>query len=923
MIASTNEWVVPLSAVGPGDLPRVGGKGVNLGAMIAAGLPVPSGFCVTTAAFDRFVAQDAGMVEALAELDRLDPDDLEGVRARAGRLRARLGELPVPPEVLEAVRRALQAAGPEHAYAVRSSATLEDLPQASFAGQQDTHLQVRGATAIEPRVRDCWASLFTDRAVLYRRQHGFPSRAARLAVVVQRMVASDVSGILFTADPVTGHRGVCSIDASYGLGEALVSGLVDADLYRLDKATGVVLEARVGAKARAIVGTEAGGTVTREVPPEDRARRCLADRELATLLELANTVEALQGCPQDLEWGIEAGKLWLLQARAITSLFPIPTPVHPDGGARVYLSFGHVQVNTAPMPPMAHDVVRWLVPFGKPRARMRSPVVASAGGRIYFDLTPALLRRPLSRVLPAMLMNIDPGIARRLVVVRDRPGFREGGAHRVARLRSVGWLVRRVAPGVLRRVLWASHERARDEFAALVEASRRGFAERFAAAPPGAPRLREASHAVGDFFHGPVFPMQVPLILVGLVSWKLLQRLVRGRVPEATVQALYRGLPGNVTTDMDLELGDIADRAREVPGLVEHLRREPPARAIETARALPGTDAFIAEWERFMARYGQRGPGEIDVTTPRWADDPSSLVTILVGITGDEPGAHRRRHRAAVREAEAAAAAIEQAAGGGPWGWLRRPLARALARRARAYLGLREHAKYVVTLLLMHVRRAVVEAAGMAVARGRLERVEDGFMLGLDELAAAVEGDDDGEALRAEVARRREALGRHARLVPPRVITSEGEQPPLPDEAGPLPPGELAGHAASAGVVEGVARVVLDPAKEVLEAGEILVAPFTDPGWTPLFVHAKGLVMEVGGLMTHGSVVAREYGLPAVVGVDGATTRIRTGQRLRVDGDRGRVVLLPEAELEGAEASMAIRAAENDGEASAEARARP
>jgi phosphoenolpyruvate synthase/pyruvate phosphate dikinase len=251
MIASTNEWVVPLSAVGPGDLPRVGGKGVNLGAMIAAGLPVPSGFCVTTAAFDRFVAQDAGMVEALAELDRLDPDDLEGVRARAGRLRARLGELPVPPEVLEAVRRALQAAGPEHAYAVRSSATLEDLPQASFAGQQDTHLQVRGATAIEPRVRDCWASLFTDRAVLYRRQHGFPSRAARLAVVVQRMVASDVSGILFTADPVTGHRGVCSIDASYGLGEALVSGLVDADLYRLDKATGVVLEARVGAPSRA------------------------------------------------------------------------------------------------------------------------------------------------------------------------------------------------------------------------------------------------------------------------------------------------------------------------------------------------------------------------------------------------------------------------------------------------------------------------------------------------------------------------------------------------------------------------------------------------------------------------------------------------------------------------------------------------
>jgi pyruvate,water dikinase len=377
-----------------------------------------------------------------------------------------------------------------------------------------------------------------------------------------------------------------------------------------------------------------------------------------------------------------------------------------------------------------------------------------------------------------------------------------------------------------------------------------------------------------------------------MLSWGLLRRLVRGRVPDATVRALSRGLPGNVTTDMDLELGDLADRAREVPGLVEHLRSVVPARAIEEARALPGTEAFLAEWDRFIERYGHRGPGEIDVTTPRWADDPSSLVTSLVGIASDEPGAHRRRQQAAVQEAEAAAAAIVEAAGGGLWGWLRRPLARGLVRRVRAYLGLREHGKYVATMMLMHTRRAIVEAAGMAVERGRLERVEDGFLLTLDELVTAVEGDDVGE-LRHEVARRREAFERWARLVPPRVITSEGEQPVLPDD-GPLPPGELAGHAASAGVVEGVARVVLDPSRQVLEAGEILVAPFTDPGWTPLFVHARGLVMEVGGLMTHGSVVAREYGLPAVVGVDGATSRIRTGQRVRVDGDRGRVVLLDE-----------------------------
>jgi pyruvate,water dikinase len=489
-------------------------------------------------------------------------------------------------------------------------------------------------------------------------------------------------------------------------------------------------------------------------------------------------------------------------------------------------------------------------------------------------------------------MNIDPGIARRLQAVRDRPGFVERRAQRAARRKTLLAFARRVVPRLLHRLFWARPERAREEFAVLVDDSRRGYAERFARAEPGTPRLREASHALGDFFYGPLLPMQLPLIIGGMLSWGLLRRLVRGRVPDATVRALSRGLPGNVTTDMDLELGDLADRAREVPGLVEHLRSAVPARAIEEARALPGTEAFLAEWDRFIERYGHRGPGEIDVTTPRWADDPSSLVTSLVGIASDEPGAHRRRQQAAVQEAEAAAAAIVEAAGGGLWGWLRRPLARGLVRRVRAYLGLREHGKYVATMMLMHTRRAIVEAAGMAVERGRLERVEDGFLLTLDELVTAVEGDDVGE-LRHEVARRREAFERWARLVPPRVITSEGEQPVLPDD-GPLPPGELAGHAASAGVVEGVARVVLDPSRQVLEAGEILVAPFTDPGWTPLFVHARGLVMEVGGLMTHGSVVAREYGLPAVVGVDGATSRIRTGQRVRVDGDRGRVVLLDE-----------------------------
>lgn len=888
----SQDLVISLTEVGADDLPTVGGKGANLGVLAAAGLPVPSGFCVTTAAFDRFMGQDAEIEAMLGALDELSAEDVEGVRQRAGRLREHLRTLEVPEAVAKAVRAAVVEAGQEHAYAVRSSATLEDLPDASFAGQQDTYLEIRGAADIEQRVRDCWASLFTDRAVLYRRQHGYRSSAARLAVVVQRMARPEVSGILFTADPVSGHRGICSIDASYGLGEALVSGLVDADLYRVNKATGALVEVRVGAKARAIRPRDEGGTHMVDVPESDRERRCLDDEAVASLTELGRRVEALQGGPQDIEWGIEDGEVTLLQARAITSLFPLPEPVAP-GRPRVYVSFGHIQVNTVPMVPMAHSVFGHVFPFFKPGPGQVSRMLASAGGRIYMDLTAPLLRWPMSKVIPRVLMTLDSPIAERLIAAIDRPEFHKGDKGRVLPRRGVLALVRRALPRLLYRLWWARPMRSHEEYRQIIESNAEQCRQRLAAAEPGGPRLRESIRLLSELFLGPLLKTHFSMLMAGMMAWGLLRKVMRGRVSEATVRALSRGLPGNITTDMDLELGDLADRAREIPTLAEHLKEASPESAIESARALPEAAPFLERWDRFIDRYGHRGPGEIDISVPRWADDPASLVTSLVGMLGSEPGDHRRRHAAAVAEGEAAVEEILAASRGGLG--LRYRLVRRLVAAARAYLALREHGKFLAMQTLMRVRVAVVEAAGLAVQRGWLGHEDDAWMLTLDELVALFEGGDPA-AMRGQIEQRRDDYARYARLVPPRVMTSDGEQP-APREVVELAPGELGGLAASAGTVEGVARVVLDPREQVLHAGEILVAPFTDPGWTPLFVHASGLVMEVGGLMTHGSVVAREYGLPAVVGVDGATTRIRTGQRIRVDGDRGRVTLLDDEEV--------------------------
>jgi pyruvate,water dikinase len=342
----------------------------------------------------------------------------------------------------------------------------------------------------------------------------------------------------------------------------------------------------------------------------------------------------------------------------------------------------------------------------------------------------------------------------------------------------------------------------------------------------------------------------------------------------------------------------VADVARESPAVAVRLRDSTSASIIEELRGVPGAGRFLAAWDGFIARYGHRCPGELDIALPRWNEDPSSLVRILSGMLhSDVSGEHRRRHAAALREAEQATARVLEAAGQGLLGFLRRRMVRGLVARARAYLAVREHPKFLLIHLFQHGRRIILEAGRMAVERGLLADVSDVWMLDLDELLAVLEGQK--RDVRETVAARRETWKRYAKLSPPPMLTSEGESPPL--SASPETPGVLRGMGASVGIVEGTARVVMDPAREVLRPGEILVAPFTDPGWTPLFIHARALVMEVGGLMTHGSVVAREYGLPAVVGVTGATTRIRSGQRIRVDGDRGQVVLLePESTEEAA-----------------------
>ncbi|MEZ4453179.1 MAG: PEP-utilizing enzyme, partial [Nannocystaceae bacterium] len=432
------------------------------------------------------------------------------------------------------------------------------------------------------------------------------------------------------------------------------------------------------------------------------------------------------------------------------------------------------------------------------------------------------------------------------------------------------------------------------------------------AAPPSA-RLQAALAEVDDAFRWVMAEGALPLIPLMIASGALVAALTRRYAPGVAEDALLRGLDGNITTEMNLALGDLVDLARPHPELRAAIFGDGDLLAL---RGRPALADFFAGLDRFLAAHGSRCAGEIDVGVPRWRDDPRALAPMMAGLLGGEPGVHRARHHAAQVEAEAARAALIAGARRRPIiGWLLGPVVSAMSDRTRVFAAIREHHKAAMIELLAEIRAAVLAVGGALERAGSLARADDVFLLDLDEVRAAALAVESGSPPRDLIGRcdaRRQEEARYAALTPPPLMTDEGEIPPLPAGIA-APPGTLLGTPASSGAAIGRARVIRDPGREVLAAGEILVAPFTDPGWTPLFMHAAGLVMEVGGVMTHGSVIARELGIPAVVAVDGALARIRDGQRIRVDGDRGWVELLGDDNSDDDDADGAARAEGHSG----------
>lgn len=862
-------YTLDFQEIGSAQIAVAGGKGANLGELARIGeIQVPDGFCITTDAFGEVIsgAEIGGLLERLANVKM---GDTQAIMALGREIRGVIEAAAIPGNVREEVLHHLTKLGEGHAYAVRSSATAEDLPGASFAGQQDTYLNIVGSDAILQHVSKCWASLFTDRAIIYRMQNGFDHRKVSLAVVVQRMIFPEASGILFTADPVSANRKIVSIDASFGLGEALVSGLVNADVYKVRG--GEIIEKKVAVKKIAIYASQAGGTREQELDPEQQKLQTLTDGQILQLECLGRRIEAHFGSSQDIEWCLADGTFYFVQSRPITTLYPIPET--NDGQNHLYVSVGHQQMMTDAMKPLGLSV--W---------RLTSPrKMAVAGGRIFVDVAQDLVSPMGRKVVLDVLGKSDPLVRKAVLEILERRDFLdinmdEPSADQPTQGPSAHdfFALHHYDPSIVQELIGRSEA----SIATLTEniRTRSGL---------------DLIDFIRDDFQqrkSQADPQSFGVIVTAMNAALWLNEKMNEWLGEKNVaDALSQSVPHNVTSEMGLALLDVADAIRPYPEVVGYLQ-DAGDDFMDGMQALPGGTEAAGAINAFLSRHGMRCAGEIDITRTRWSENPAILIPlILSNIRNQEPGAGKRKFEQGQAEAVRKEAELLDRLRQLPDGEQKAEETQRMIGLMRSLAGYREYPKYAIVSRYFVYKKALMEEAARLVTAQVLRQREDIYYLEFEEIREAILSQ---KADYQVIDERKEAYGRFEKLRPPRVMTSDGEVVTGKHSHENLPEGAIAGLGVSAGVIEGRARVVLKMEDANLEPGDILVTAFTDPSWTPLFVAIKGLVTEVGGLMTHGAVIAREYGLPAVVGVDHATRLITDGQKIRVHGTEGYIELL-------------------------------
>ena len=867
--------VVWLSEVGRGDARSVGGKAANLGELLRNGFPVPNGFVVSAQAYSR--CADTFGLKSLGGTSEEIARQCADIRARIEGAELAVG---LAEAILDAHARLVDGGEGTILCAVRSSATAEDLGAASFAGQHGTYYYVDRAHLLM-KVKQCWASLWSPEAASYRATHGIADASVAMAVVVQEMIPSEIAGVAFTANPVTAARDEVVIESSWGMGAAIVDGRVTPDHYVMQRDGMKLRDRRIADKRLMVSPHLKAGQHARleETPNEMRRKETLTLAMIATIAQWSLRAEAHFGKAQDVEWAISKGRFYLLQSRPITVMG------REDIGAGVtgkYVLFKPMFENfTDPVTPLTQDMIE-VYPI---------PGVKFIRGWLYMDLD------YVSRLLPFKIS--DEVLAEQMYSISRHPPDWPVSFVRLP-LALVAGVVSWLAIAVLLARTTALPDDAMN--------GQRATCRRIELDDNVAPEDTLARLWLVSAVSHPISALVLPVniisfrfaIWMGVLSG-LLERWVPGIAPEART-LLAAGTEGVLSADMGRGIWDLAQEARKSVRVREIFRAQRPEQTLAELHREPGARAFLDRLEHFLAVNGHRAIKEFELRSVRWEEDPAVVLGMVRNyvLVEAEPVIHARK---AAQQRAALLLDVRTALQKLPLEKLlgvRLRMVRHAAERVRYYMKLRENSRFYHIMGPGTVRKKVLKIEAALMRAGTLKCKDDIFFLRFPEIAALQSGALGWLDVEDRIRERRIEHIRLTKMGPPKTIGVALQAAHAVTDAagdGTL----LTGQGASPGVFEGRARVILDPSIDAaIEPGEILIAPYTDPAWTPLFLTAGAAVVEVGSYLSHAGTVAREFGMPCVVDVAGATRRIQTGDRIAVDGERGTVRLLAAVAATGA-----------------------
>ena len=866
---------IDLASVDGTMVSQVGGKAANLGQLIQAGFPVPRGVVVTVKAYDDFLAENGLVAKIEGMLRGVDFDREDSIEAVARNIK----ELFLKPgnELSADLLATLAELDRECLWAVRSSAVAEDLASASFAGQQDTFLNVRRED-VPMNVRQCWASYWNARAISYREQAGVPQLQAGIAVVVQQMVDARSSGILFTSDPVGGRKDHLIIESSWGLGESIASGLVAPDRFVCDKGRRRVVESTINRKVTAIhLSTDGSRSIP--VDERDQTRPSLTREEVRELINWGRRLEGHFGSPQDVEFALEGDDILILQSR------PITTPVE-DGGTLWTRGYGdeYWADVTSPL-------------FFSVLGELLTEYVNHEGSRImgYRDLTDKVLLKVHKGHIyfnAAVLEEVfvyNPKFSRTKELLNYFPQKDQGRiAQADTRIARRLWAEVRIGlldpDGTIFRTdkayqRWAAkfmEEMERLDAMDLATLSDEALDEEYE-------RLIEAGLKHYRLIR---YGMVTHSIGTNLMVKTWLQNWLDDR-SGVYYSKLISGLDDNKTIRTNIELAKLARTAGRDDAVKAALHSRTSRELLATLNTDPALARFNADLQAFLRMYGHRSHTR-EFYFPRWADDPALIIDVVKALLDSDLGDLEKLERKKVRERKETEREVLERIGHLRLGHFKRLLFRTVLHYAQTYLGFRENQRFYLDHMILRWRRVFLEYGKRLTVKGVLEAPEDIFFLSKEEVFELVYAPRDAKA---QVSERKAEFHLYRDILPPKFLRGNVEFDDTVIQS--KDSARIAGTSASPGVVSGTIRVVgrIEDLPQVRE-GEIMVTSNTDPGWTAIFPKLGGLITETGGILSHGAVVSREYGIPAVTAVKDATAIFRTGQTVTLDGNDGTIYIV-------------------------------